>query len=75
MDSIYKEKLLREIDEIPDNLVPNFYRILHQIKNELMLKTEKSRNRGSLRGIWKGSQIDEEMFEEAKKTLFPYEFE
>jgi len=75
MDAIYKEKLLREIDDLPDEIVPVFYRMIHQIKNKLMLKTEKSGNRGSLKGIWKGSKIDEAMFAEAKRTLFPYESE
>lgn len=26
------------------------------------------------KGIWKGSEIDESLFMEAKKTLFPYEY-
>jgi len=73
MESIYKEKLLQEIEELPDEVVPNFYRIIHLLKNELLLKTEKLRNRGSLKGIWKGYHIDEEIFFEAKKSLFPYE--
>jgi len=38
-----------------------------------MRKPEKSRVRGSLKRIWKGSQIDETLFIEAKKFLFPYE--
>jgi len=29
--------------------------------------------RGSLRGIWKGSTIDESLFIEARKSLFTYE--
>jgi hypothetical protein len=33
----------------------------------------KKGKRGSLKGIWKGSQIDESLFNEAKKSLFPYE--
>ena len=73
MESIYKEKLLQEIEELPDEIVPNLYRVIHVLKNELMPKTEKYRNSGSLKGIWKGSRIDDEMFTEAKKSLFPYE--
>ena len=29
--------------------------------------------RGSVKGIWKGSLIDDSLYEESKKSLFPYE--
>ncbi|MBI1930481.1 hypothetical protein HYR99_40335 [Candidatus Poribacteria bacterium] len=31
------------------------------------------KKRGSLRGIWKGSQISEDLFLEARRSLFSYE--
>ncbi len=31
------------------------------------------KKRGSLRGIWKGSQISEDLFWEARRSLFSYE--
>jgi hypothetical protein len=74
MLSPYKEKLLKELDEIPEEMIPKFYRIMHTLKNELMPKMKKPGIRGSLKGIWKGSQINEELFLEAKKSLFPYEY-
>ena len=74
MLSPYKEKLLKELDEIPEEMIPKFYRIMHTLKNELMPKMKKPKIRGSLKGIWKGSQINEELFLEAKKSLFPYEY-
>jgi len=73
MSSTYKEKLLREIEEIPKEVIPKLYRVIRILKTELIPKPEKSRIRGSLKGIWKGSQIDESLFVEAKKSLFPYE--
>lgn len=73
MSSTYKEKLLREIEEIPKEVIPKLYRVIRILKTELIPKAEKSGIRGSLRGIWKGSQIDESLFIEAKKSLFPYE--
>ena len=34
---------------------------------------EVNKKRESLRGIWKGSEIDESLFAEARKSLFSYE--
>jgi len=73
MSSTYKEKLLKGIEEISEEMMPKFYRVIHMLRAELTPKMEKSEIRGSLRGIWKGSQIDETLFLEAKKSLFPYE--
>ena len=73
MSSTYKEKLLKEIEEIPEEMMPKFYRVIHMLRAELTPKMEKSEIRGSLRGIWKGSQIDETLFLEAKKSFFPYQ--
>jgi hypothetical protein len=73
MPSTYKEKLLKEIEGIPEEMMPKLYRIIHILKTELVSKTKTFGIRGSLRGIWKGSQIDEALFLEAKKSLFPYE--
>ncbi|GAH49907.1 unnamed protein product, partial [marine sediment metagenome] len=33
----------------------------------------KTRKRGSLKGIWKGSKIDKELFTKARESLFGYE--
>ena len=73
MSLTYKEKLLREIEEIPKEMAPKLYRVIRILKIELISKPEKTRTRGSLKGIWKGSQIDESLFIEARKSLFSYE--
>ena len=72
MPSTYKEKILKEIEKIPENRIPKLYRVIHLLINELMPETRKG-NRGSLKGVWKNSQIEEALFIEAKKSLFPYE--
>ena len=69
----YKEKLLKEIEEIPEEFRPKFLRLIHILKREWIQKTKKTGIRGSLKGIWKGSQVDESLFYEARKSLFPYE--
>ncbi len=73
MLSTYKEKILKEIERVPEDKMPTLYRIIHLLATELMSETKKTGIRSSLKGIWKDSQIDESLFIEAKKSLFPYE--
>lgn len=73
MISNYKERLLKEIEGFPEEKIPKLYKIIHILRVELMQKAKKAGIRGSLKGIWKGSQIDEALFLEAKKSMFPYE--
>jgi len=73
MQSTYKEKILKEIESIPNDRMPKLYRVIHLLVSELIPQTKKTGNRGSLKGVWKGSQVDESLFIEAKKSLFPYE--
>ena len=70
----YKQKILKEIEQIPMGKIPKLYKIVHLLAVELTPKTKETGNRGSLKNIWKGSQIDESLFVEAKKSLFPYEY-
>lgn len=72
---MYKEKILKELERFPETMLPRLYRVIHLLSTELLgagMKT--ARKRGSLKGIWKGSQIDESLFVDAKKSLFPYEY-
>ena len=55
-------------------MMPKLYKIIHVLATELMPKKKETGNRGSLKGIWKGSQIDESSFLDARKSLFPYEY-
>jgi hypothetical protein len=73
MASTYKEKLIKEIEETPQEIIPKLYEMMHHLRNELMQKAKMSRKRGSLKGIWKGSHVDEKLFSESKSSLFPYE--
>lgn len=71
--SAYRKKLLKEIEELPDNMVPTLYQIIHLLKTGWSSRTNRSGQRGSLHGIWKGSQIDDAWSREARESLFPYE--
>ena len=73
MSSTYKERLLKEIEGFPEEKISKLYKIIHILRIELMQKARKPGIRGSLKGVWKGSQIDESLFLEAKRSLFPYE--
>jgi hypothetical protein len=73
MSQVYKEKILSDIDDIPVDVLPKLYRIVHLLKKEQVHTEGKPGNRGSLRGIWKGIAIDESLFDEAKRSLFKYE--
>ncbi len=73
MSLVYKEKILSDINDIPVDVLPKVYRIVHLLKKELVQTKNKPGNRGSLRGIWKGSEIDESLIDEAKRSLFKYE--
>lgn len=73
MEMSYKEKLLVEINALPEDLLPRFYRIIHTMRTELTHRAEATPTRGSLRGIWGNVKIDESHIFEAKKTLFPYD--
>ena len=73
MQSTYKERLLKEIEGFPEEKISKLYKIIHILRIELMQKARKPGIRGSLKGVWKGSQIDESLFLEAKRSLFPYD--
>jgi len=73
MQASYKEKIMQEIEKIPEDKLANMYRIIHLLTGELTAGTQKTGKRVSLKGIWKGSQIDDSLFTEARKSLFPYE--
>ncbi len=72
MSQLYKEKILKDLNEIPVDMLPRFYKIVHFLKSELIGTDNKTRSRNSLKGMWKGCQIDEDLFEDAKKSLFNY---
>jgi len=70
----YREKLLEDIHEVPEEMIPELYKIVHLLRTEFLPKLKKTKKRGSLKGIWKGSQIDNILFIQAKESLFPYEY-
>ena len=73
MASAFKEKILEELDSVPEDMLPKLYKIIHLLTSELVQKEKQTKKRGSLHGIWKNSEIDESLLLEAKKSIFPYE--
>ena len=72
MATKYREKLLKEIEQVPEESIPNLYRIFHILKVELARKA-KTGKRGSLREIWGKKRVYENLFHDAKRSLFPYD--
>jgi len=69
MASPYKQKLLGEINEVPEKLLPRFYRIIHTLRKELTNQVTSTPTRGSLKGIWGESTINESLIAEARESL------
>lgn len=73
MATTYKQKLIGEINALPEELIPRFYRIVRTLRSELSKKEAVLPKRGSLRGIWGNLEIEESHIFAAKKSLFSYE--
>jgi hypothetical protein len=74
MATTYKQKLIGEINALPEELIPRFYRIVRILRSELSNKATVMPKRGSLRGIWGNVKIEESQILEAKKSIFTYEY-
>ncbi|MBD3225603.1 MAG: hypothetical protein GF313_12820 [Caldithrix sp.] len=74
MATIYKKKLLKELESIPSEHHKAIYKIIHLFNTELKLSSSK-KEKSSLAGIWKGSAISDNLIKEAEKSLYPYEKE
>lgn len=73
MISTYKEQIIKELVRVPEEQMPKLYKVIHQITTEFISGAKKPVKRGSLKGLWKGSSIEDSLFFEARKTLFPYD--
>lgn len=73
MLSIYKMRIIKELGMVPDDKMPKLYKVIHQVTSEFISGIKKPGKRGSLKGVWKGTKIDDSLLLEAKKTLFHYE--
>ena len=58
MQSTYKEKLIDEIETISEKMLPWFYRIVSVLKKEMYESERKTAKANTLKGIWKGSDVD-----------------
>lgn len=66
MATTYKQKLIGEINAIPEDLMPRFYRIVRTLRAELTHQTAVTPKRGSLRGIWGGWRLMNRIFLQQK---------
>ena len=67
----YKEEILKDMEKIPIEKLPRFYIIIYALIKEF--SSSKNKEKPTLKGLWKGSQINDSLFDEAKKSLFSYE--
>lgn len=74
MTTAYKQKLMGEINALPEEMIPRFYRIVRTLRSELINQTAVTPKRGSLKGIWRNLKIDDTDIFLAKKSLFSYEY-
>ena len=42
MSQVYREKILRDIDDIPLDMLPKFYKVVHLLKTELIGEREET---------------------------------
>jgi hypothetical protein len=68
-----RKRLIREIEEIPEALIPKFQQILTALKRKVTWEKSGTPRSGSLRGIWRNGVIDEGLFRDAKRSLFPFD--
>ena len=67
----YEKMILKELEKVPEEKMPKLYKAIHQITSKFISGAKKPGKRGSLKGLWKGSRIDDTLFSDARKTLFP----
>jgi hypothetical protein len=51
MATTYREKLLADINDIPDSKLPQFYTIIHTIKQQLFSKPDVEKTKTSVRKL------------------------
>lgn len=73
MATTYRDKIIDEIDSIPDAFLPDVYQMLHILKTRFLPSESRTKGKKSLEGIWQGAVIEEEDFAAARRTLFSYE--
>jgi mRNA-degrading endonuclease RelE of RelBE toxin-antitoxin system len=72
MSTVYKRKIIKEIETIPEKHYKTLYKIIQLLNDELKSQDSKKKLT-SLAGIWKGSHIEDDLIKAAKKSMFPFE--
>jgi hypothetical protein len=73
MASTYRDRIIHEIESIPDAFLPDVYQMLQLLKTRFLPAETVGKSKESLEGIWKGAVIEEDDFAEARRSLFSYE--
>jgi hypothetical protein len=77
MPTTYKDKISSELNSIPEDMLPKFYKIFHTLIHE-MLPHKKEMTTviaepKSLYGIWSNCEIEDSLIRDARASLFSYE--
>ena len=67
----YKKLIYRELERIPIDIYPNLYQIIKNLANKEKNKNTQLKNK-SLKGLWGKVEISDELFNDARKSLFNY---
>jgi hypothetical protein len=75
MATTYREKLIADIDDIPDSKLPQFYKVVHTIKEQLLplmhKKSVVSRKLGSAKGqIWIADDFNDPLPDEILNEFY-----
>ena len=65
----YKELIYKELDNMPSGTYPKLYDIIKNLSKELNSKKGK-KQKTKLKGLWGKIEIDEDLINEAKHSLF-----
>ena len=70
MATTYREKLIAEIREVPDSKMPQFYKVVHTLKEQFLPSSNKAnikvaRKPGSAKGkVWVSDDFNDPLPEE-----------
>ena len=69
MDTAIKERILSDLEKVPDDRIPKVLRTLHELVLTLSASPAKPIDEPELAGLWKGAQIEEDLLEAAKAAV------
>ena len=77
MPTTYKDKISSELNLIPEEMLPKFYKIFHTLIHEMLPHKKEGTafvtQPKSLYGIWGNREIEDSLIKDARESLFSYE--